>query len=174
MLLGRMCSGSQAMWRFKTTMDLSTTDLSTNAYSSAPLKINLNEHENEVRVQVRSLIGAAGKGVRLAYADRRRDQRYPFPNLLYVTPMDRNGQPLVEQTVVVVGKTLTERGMDFYHQQPIPHRRVIVTIETQSGYTASFLMDLTWCRYTKQGWYDNGGRFLDTAACPFPAGVSAF
>ncbi|UUO05106.1 hypothetical protein M4951_17160 [Blastopirellula sp. J2-11] len=153
-------------------MELSTSDLSTSTFTSAPLKVNLNEHEDEVRVQVRSIIGATGKGTRLAYADRRRDQRYPFPNLLYLTPVDRTGQPLIEQTVVVVGKTLTERGLDFYHQQPITHRRVIVTVETPNGYSASFLVDLTWCRYTKQGWYDNGGRFLDTAPCPFPGGIA--
>ncbi|EAQ76909.1 hypothetical protein [Blastopirellula marina] len=152
-------------------MELSTSDLSTSAFTSAPLKVNLNEHEAEVRVQVRSIIGATGKSARLAYADRRRDQRYPFPNLLYLTPVDRQGEPLVEQTVVVVGKTLTERGLDFYHQQPITHRRVIVTVETPNGYAASFLVDLTWCRYTKQGWYDNGGRFLNTAPCPFPDGI---
>ncbi|MCC9609124.1 hypothetical protein LOC68_06805 [Blastopirellula sp. JC732] len=153
-------------------MELSTSDFSIGDFASTPLRVNLSEHELEVRVQVRSIIGAAGKGARLAYADRRRDQRYPFPHLLYLTPVNKAGEPLVEQTVVVVGKTLTERGMDFYHQQPIPHRRVIVTIETPGGYIASFLMDLTWCRYTKQGWYDNGGRFLNTVPSPFPAGMS--
>lgn len=139
---------------------------------ATPLRVNLSEHEHEVRVQIRSIIGATGKNARLAYADRRRDQRYPFPHLLYVTPVDRSGKPLIEETVVVVGKTLTERGMDFYHQKPITHRRVIVTIETQEGFTASLLMDLTWCRYTKQGWYDNGGRFLNTVPSPFPEGYS--
>ncbi|MFI4875835.1 MAG: hypothetical protein ACIALR_10875 [Blastopirellula sp. JB062] len=150
-------------------MELSTSDLTAITYDSAPLNVNLNEHEAEVRVQVRSIIGAESKGKRLAYADRRRDQRYPYPSLIYLTPVNREGLPLIDQTVVVVGKTLTERGLDFYHQQPIPHRRVIVTMETATGYAASFLMDLTWCRFTKHGWYDNGGRFLNTIACPLPA-----
>lgn len=153
-------------------MELSTTDFSTPGFATAPLKVNLNEHENEVRARVRSIIGATSENSRWAYADRRRDQRYPYPSLLYLTPVDRSGRPLTEQTVVVVGKTLTERGLDFFHQQPIPHRRVIVTLEAPGGYAASFLVDLTWCRYTKQGWYDNGGRFLEMAPCPFPGGTS--
>jgi hypothetical protein len=60
----------------------------------------------------------------------------------------------------VVGKDLSERGLGFYHQAPLPYRRAIVTLEDASGRVVSLLMDLSWCRFTRHGWYDSGGRFL--------------
>lgn len=92
--------------------------------------------------------------------ERRRDFRYPYPHLVYLTPVDASGQPLNEQSTVVVGKNITERGIDFFHREPLPYRRVILTLEAEDGTRASVLTDLLWTRFTRQGWYDNGGRFL--------------
>jgi hypothetical protein len=61
---------------------------------------------------------------------------------------------------VVVGKDLSDRGLGFFHPHPIPHRRAIVTLEDSSQRGVSLLIDLSWCRFTRHGWYDSGGRFL--------------
>lgn len=96
--------------------------------------------------------------------ERRRDFRYPYPHLIYLTPIDASGQPLNELSTVVVGKNITERGIDFFHRDPLPYRRVILTLEAEDGTRASMVTDLLWTRFTRQGWYDNGGRFLHVIA----------
>ncbi len=105
--------------------------------------------------------------------ERRKDFRYPYPHLLYLTPIDASGQPLNDQTTVVVGKNITERGIDFFHRDPLPYRRVILTLESDDGTRASLVTDLLWTRFTRQGWYDNGGRFLHVLGQNGPESLSA-
>ncbi len=99
-------------------------------------------------------------------AERRRDSRYPFPYLVHLTPVADDGITPNGETVVVVGKHLSERGLGFYHHRPLPHRRMIVSLETPGGQWIGFLVDLSWCRFTKQGWYESGGRFLKSVLSP--------
>ena len=101
-----------------------------------------------------------------ARLERRSSQRYPFPYLLHLTPIGADGDVAEQETLVVVGKHLSEQGLGFYHTRPLPHRRMIVSFETGSGSWLSFLIDLTWCRFTKQGWYESGGRFLQSVPSP--------
>ena len=98
--------------------------------------------------------------------ERRSNQRYPFPHLLHLTPLGADGTPSGQDPIVVVGKHLSEQGLGFYHTNPLPYRRMIVSFETGNGSWLSFLIDLTWCRFTKQGWYESGGRFLQTVETP--------
>jgi hypothetical protein len=105
---------------------------------------------------------------RAARLERRSDHRYPFPYLMHLTPVGADGSPAESDTVVVVGKHLSEHGLGFYHNRPLPYRRMIVSFETGNGSWLSFLIDLTWCRFTKQGWYESGGRFLEAVSPPLP------
>jgi hypothetical protein len=98
--------------------------------------------------------------------DRRDDRREPFPYPMHVTPVSRDGCVLTDETIVVLGKHLSERGLDFYYEAPLPHRRVIVSWEGNDGSWWSLLLELRWCRSTRYGWYENGGRFLQTVASP--------
>jgi hypothetical protein len=100
--------------------------------------------------------------------ERRSDQRFPFPQLLYLTPVGVDGIPLAGESIVVVGKHLSERGLGFYYQQPLAYRRMIASLELADGRWVGFLVDITWCRFTQHGWYDSGGRFLQ--AVPSPIG----
>ena len=70
------------------------------------------------------------------------------------------------ETIVVLGKHLSERGLDFYYEAPLPHRRVIASWEGRDGIWLALLLDLRWCRSTKHGWYENGGRFLQVVPSP--------
>lgn len=92
--------------------------------------------------------------------NRRCDRREPFPYPIYITPLDAEGQVLIDETIVVLGKHLSERGVDFYYKAPVPHRQVIASLEYASGCWFGFLLDLRWCRSNRHGWYENGGRFL--------------
>ena len=92
--------------------------------------------------------------------ERRQDRRYPYPHLVRLTPAGRNGCTPVGPTVTVVGKNLSEHGMGFFHPQPLPDRRMIVSFDAGNGRWLGLLVDITWCRFKCTGWYESGGRFL--------------
>jgi hypothetical protein len=115
--------------------------------------------EEPVREGVRRFLGQLL--ARHAPAERRHHARLPFPMLVRLTPVDpRTMQPIAEP-ITVVGKNLSEEGLGFYHQEPLPYRRAVITLEDNAGRSVSLLIDLSWCRFTRQGWYDSGGRFLE-------------
>ena len=112
----------------------------------------------DVQTQVWGVLGTLyPRGDRV---ERRGDQRYPYPYLINLTPVAEDGITRQGETVVVVGKHLSERGLGFYHPRPLPHRRMIASLETNDGTRLGLLVDVTWCRFTKEGWYESGGRFL--------------
>lgn len=98
--------------------------------------------------------------------EKRQDQRFPYPHLLYLTPVGPDGHTPIDESVTVVGKTLSERGLGFFYQQPIPHRRMIASLEGSDHLWAGFLIDITWCRFTRYGWYESGGRFIQSVPSP--------
>jgi hypothetical protein len=98
--------------------------------------------------------------------ERRHENRYAFPYLIHLTPVGRDGRTPCGDTLVVVGKHLSARGLGFYHPQPLPHRRMIASLESGNGHWLGFLIDVTWCRFTKHGWYESGGRFLEAVLSP--------
>jgi hypothetical protein len=122
------------------------------------------ETDDEVRTQVWGLLTTLYP--RNDLVERRRENRYPFPYLVHLTPVGADGYTPEGETVVVVGKHLSERGFGFYHQSPLPHRRMIASVESTKGHWVGFLVDLTWCRFTQGGWYESGGRFLQTVLSP--------
>jgi hypothetical protein len=97
--------------------------------------------------------------------ERRRETRYPFPQLVYLTPVGDDGHSPCGEGLTVVGKHLSQRGLGFYHTKPLPYRRMIASLESGNGWVG-FLIDLNWCRFTKQGWYESGGRFLQAVESP--------
>jgi len=99
-------------------------------------------------------------------SERRTDQRFPYPYLLYLSPVGPDGVSPEGESVVVVGKHLSEHGLGFYYQQPLPYRRMIASLQVQEARWIGFLIDITWCRFTEHGWYDSGGRFLQAVPSP--------
>ena len=114
--------------------------------------------EDEIRTQVWGLLNTLYPQNDLS--ERRSQNRYPFPYLVQLTPVAEDGATPQGEAVVVVGKHLSERGLGFYHPKPLAHRRMIASLETGSGQWMEFLIDLSWCRFIKQGWYESGGRFI--------------
>jgi hypothetical protein len=96
--------------------------------------------------------------------ERRRDERMPVPVLFRLTPLDDDRAPIVSAAVTVVGKNISRRGMSFYHEQPLPHRRALISVQHPEISDFSAEIDITWCRFTKPGWYESGGRLV--AAVP--------
>ena len=125
--------------------------------------------EADVRVQIWGVLGALYS--RVEVTERRGECRYPYPYLVYLTPVGEDGITPHGEPVVVVGKHLSERGFGFYHPKPLAHRRMIVSLETAGGSKLGFLIDLSWCRFTRHGWYESGGRFLQAVSAPVHAGA---
>ncbi|ADB17073.1 hypothetical protein Psta_2403 [Pirellula staleyi DSM 6068] len=122
-------------------------------------------HPDPVGSSIRVALAAKQTGSR-TNIERRREPRYPYPYPIYITPVDRDLVPLANETVSVLGKHLSEHGLDFYHREPIAHRRVIASLALCEGDWLGLLMDLTWCRFKGQGLYDNGGRFISVTRSP--------
>jgi hypothetical protein len=121
-----------------------------------------------VRNQVRHLLQrSTGE---LVFHERRQDRRFPFPALmtLYSADAPKSAPPLV-----VVGKDISDRGLGFFHQYPIHFRRAVVVCDGPSGAQVGFLVDISWCRFTRQGWYESGCRLLEAVAPPFLQHVPA-
>ena len=102
-------------------------------------------------------------------AERRREPRMPYPYPIYLTPLTPADQPLADDTIVVIGKHLSDHGVDFYHREALPYRRVIASLDVGELGWIGLLLELTWCRFTRYGWYDNGGRFLAVVPSPLAA-----
>lgn len=112
---------------------------------------------------VRRVVRLLLAGSPIPGVDRRESRRYPFPHLVHLTPLAPDGTPLRDETVVVIGKDLSERGLGFYHQQPLACRKAIVSLEAADGEWVAFVIDIKWCRFTTHAWYDSGGCLLETA-----------
>ena len=118
---------------------------------------------DEIRTQVLGLLSTLYP--RVSVVERRRETRYPFPFLIHLAPADDLAMPDGER-VVVVGKHISERGLGFFHPEPLPYRRVIASLERPHDGWYAFLLELRWCRFTRQGWYESGGRFLEAVTSP--------
>ena len=93
-------------------------------------------------------------------------QRFAYPQLLYLTTTLADGRSPGDQTIVVVGKTLSEGGLGFFHREAFAERHVIASLPNHEHRYVGFLLDITWCRYTTLGWYESGGRFLELVPSP--------
>ena len=132
----------------------------------APADIEASPQEaSGVQSQIWGLLGSLYP--RGNIVERRTERRFPYPYLIRMNPVGNGGVTPESESVVVVGKHLSENGLGFYHPKPIVQHRVIVSLETPNGVRLAFLMKLTWCRFTRQGWYESGGKFLK--AVPPPA-----
>ena len=118
--------------------------------------------DETIAAQVRRLLSATYQPVK--GAQRRADQRFPYAKLVLLRPLDAHGEPLDGEPTVAVGKHLSERGIGFYHPGPMPHRLVEAEIDLPNGQSCRFVVELKWCRFTRLGWYESGGRFLALAA----------
>lgn len=115
--------------------------------------------DDAVRAQLRRLLSQLHPTPRII--DRRAERRYPFPQLILLAPVEANGTSAAADPVVVAGKHLSERGLGFYHPAPLTYRRAIASLELRPAGWIGLLVDLSWCRFTRQGWYESGGRILD-------------
>ena len=97
--------------------------------------------------------------------NRRMEQRYPFACLAHVTPVEEDSGAEVIPAMVVSTKNISENGVSFFHPGTLPYRRVLLRFDRDDS-SVTFLVDLSWCRFTRQGWYESGGRLLQVVSAP--------
>jgi len=101
--------------------------------------------------------------------ERRRDDRVAMPVLLRLVPLDEDHQPIDDQAITVIGKNISRRGVSFYHNRPLAYRRALISVEHPTLDEFSAEIDVTWCRFTKPGWYESGGRLMAAMTAQPPA-----
>jgi hypothetical protein len=116
------------------------------------------ESDPSIRAQVWSLLATMYPVDR--YDERRQQDRFPYPHLVQLTPVEDERLTEAAPPVMAAGKHLSERGMGFYHPNPLPYRRVVATLERAPGKFIHLLLQLSWCRFIRHGWYESGGKFL--------------
>ncbi len=138
------------------TQVLVAAECATDARTQTPRTETKEANDVHLRRQVRTVL-AGMYPLNVPHA-RRQEERFPYPRLLQLTPANASGKPEGAE-VTVVGKQLSEHGLGFFHPGPLPHRWVIVQLEVANGKQYSFLLQLLWCRFLREGWYESGGRF---------------
>jgi hypothetical protein len=102
--------------------------------------------------------------------ERRAEARYPFPYLIELFPVESDGVTPAGESFTVVGKHISESGIGFYHSEPMPFRYVVAALDIEDEPEPIFLLlDLTWCRFARKGWYENGGALLGETDVPVGA-----
>jgi hypothetical protein len=118
--------------------------------------------DDETSAQVRGLL--AGMFPPGTLVERRREQRFPFPRLIQLTPVSADCARRLGPSVTAAGKQLSESGLSFFHPEPLAFRWVVASFEKGNGRWIGFLLDVDWCRFTRQGWYESGGKFIRAVA----------
>jgi hypothetical protein len=135
-----------------TKLDTLPLDANSSDESSPPLP-----GENEIHAQTAALIQHLMRGSRAI--EQRTVGRYAFPKLVRLVPIGKAGDLLDDEAVVAVGKNVSFDGMCVFHQQPLPYRHVLACIDMDADTSFQIPLDLHWCRFTRLGWYESGGRF---------------
>ena len=95
------------------------------------------------------------------FLERRAHERVAYTQLFPITPIDNPDEMQVcGETVFVAGKNLSPCGIGFFHQNPIPSRYVVVSLQHAKDGSSHYLVKISWCRFLHPGWYDSGGQIM--------------
>ncbi|MCA9070048.1 MAG: hypothetical protein KDA84_14045 [Planctomycetaceae bacterium] len=105
-----------------------------------------------------------------SFAEQRSWHRTAYDRPAVLTPLhDRTGEPL-DVHKIISGRDISPSGFSFTHLEPLACRRAIITFayEHENETQAAILLRLSWCRFTRAGVYQSGGKFLDVVPSPLP------
>ena len=93
--------------------------------------------------------------------ERREQERLPYPSVISVTPLvDGTREPATE-TFSVIGRNLSNLGLDFFHDYLISEKEVVVGLQSAKASWSHFVLQLGWSRFVQGGWYISGGKFTE-------------
>lgn len=109
---------------------------------------------------IQGLIDDAGTG---ALVDERRSRdRFPIPYTFRLTPIDRNGNMLMDDTTTVVGKDLSLTGIGFSHDHDLGCSRAIISLNHPKVGRFAVEAEIVWTRSTPIGLFESGCRLIRT------------
>lgn len=94
------------------------------------------------------------------------EEHFLYPQDVYLTPIDPLGHIQSEETLCVLGKQVSQRGLEFVHRELLPYRHMIASLRSLETRWVGLLLELTWCRFVCRDRYENGGRFLGVVESP--------
>lgn len=116
--------------------------------------------ERALAQQVQQLVARLRPDV---VVERRHDDRVAIPLLFRLMPLNSSSEPVCEDAVTIFGRDLSRRGLSFFHEHPLTYRRAIVSLEHPEFGRFAAEIDINWCRFTRPGWYESGGRLVRLA-----------
>ncbi|NOX55047.1 MAG: hypothetical protein GXP27_11550 [Planctomycetes bacterium] len=106
-----------------------------------------------------------------AILQKRRWHRVIYRKPLVVVPIHEQKWEAEGEPRIVDGRDLSLGGISFRHIAPLPHRFVALHFRPESRSTPWVVTYLTWCRFTTDGKYLSGGRFVRTAELAVECGT---
>ncbi len=94
--------------------------------------------------------------------ERRSRDRFPIPYTFRLTPIDRDGNPLMDDTTTVVGKDLSLTGIGFSHDHDLRCTRAIISLNHPKVGRFAVEAEIVWTRCTPIGLYESGCRLVRT------------
>ncbi len=96
----------------------------------------------------------------------RRSNRVYFERPVGVTVLDDKTEEPLGPAKLAAGRDISLHGISFMHLHPLPYRKVAISLAADDGPFMSFVACLHWCRFTREGCYQSGGKFLKTIDLP--------
>ena len=99
---------------------------------------------------------------RAVFDERRGRDRFPIPYTFRLTPIDDEGNVLVDDTTTVVGKDLSLTGIGFSHDYELLSDRAIISLDHSKVGRFVVEVEIVWTRSTPIGLFESGCRLLRT------------
>ena len=126
---------------------------------AAQLETGLEVISDSTRDIARLVVQAAEFSSPLPRTDRRKHARRPYPCVISVTPLADGTREPASQTFSVIGRNLSNLGLDFFHDYLISEKQVVIGLQSAKESWSHFVMELGWSRFVQGGWYISGGKF---------------
>ncbi len=113
---------------------------------------------------LRSLLGSWSDNSHVLVT--RQWHRLPYEHDIVVTPLcDETRQPIFD-SFRTAGCDLSQGGISFEHPAALPCRYVAATFDVHDNQQCTVEVKLAWCRFTCEGVYRSGGKFLRSLPMP--------
>ena len=101
----------------------------------------------------------------LSLAEQRGSHRLRYERPAILTPLDdADAAPAGHK--IISGRDISPSGFSFTHLDPLACRRAIVTFAFENAPWNAVVLRLSWCRFTRAGIYQSGGKFLNPILPP--------
>lgn len=128
-----------------------------NAVSAAAI---LHAQNDSMSANLQGLIDDAGTAA--TTDERRQRDRFPIPYTFRITPFDKEGKLLMDETTTIVGKDLSLTGIGFSHDHEFKFRRAIISLNHPKVGRFVVEAEIVWTRPTPIGLFESGCRLLRT------------